>query len=396
MPPLAQLIRTCTAKYNPQAWIQNLPLFIIDGDVVEEKNLARQHFIPKDVGMYKASVLAGRYSNAFGIPIYPSTKYIARYTTRTEGIPFIGIPENLQFSFQNSIVILAVDSANARRTILEHIFNFGPGSLYHSVSKGFSRNIFIVDAGNEDSFGQIKFFTGNFTEGDASTTIPKTLVEEAEVSFIPYDSSYYAGLGGSVAELSCVDLPQSLAINNMMAALLCSVIQNFLLLKPMSYDGIRYSLDGSMVTEWNTPRRWMERTRYIPHDIRDPTHRAVIIGGTASNFSEINTPIVKSIMAYKKAGLRVTESGDLEAVPIPKPVVTPAEVAAPDLEVVKQPKRPRKKTVDAPITTSVEEAVAEDLPNLLDDDPMENIGVTLEVPPPVPPDRIPELMPYTG
>ena len=38
---------------------------IVDGDVVEEKNLIRQNFIENDIGKNKAKVLAERYSKAF-------------------------------------------------------------------------------------------------------------------------------------------------------------------------------------------------------------------------------------------------------------------------------------------------------------------------------------------
>lgn len=38
-------------------------ILIIDGDVVESKNLTRQNFIQQDIGKYKAEVLATRYSN---------------------------------------------------------------------------------------------------------------------------------------------------------------------------------------------------------------------------------------------------------------------------------------------------------------------------------------------
>lgn len=40
---------------------------ICDGDVVEEKNLVRQNFIPADLGENKARVLAERYSSVFGM-----------------------------------------------------------------------------------------------------------------------------------------------------------------------------------------------------------------------------------------------------------------------------------------------------------------------------------------
>lgn len=37
MPMLAQLVRTCVRKHNPLAWIENLPIYVIDDDKVEER-----------------------------------------------------------------------------------------------------------------------------------------------------------------------------------------------------------------------------------------------------------------------------------------------------------------------------------------------------------------------
>src|SRR5699024_7978568 len=40
---------------------------VCDGDLVEEKNLVRQNFIPADLGENKAKVLAERYASVFGM-----------------------------------------------------------------------------------------------------------------------------------------------------------------------------------------------------------------------------------------------------------------------------------------------------------------------------------------
>ena len=257
MPPLAQLIRTCIRTHNPTAWMERLPLFVVDGDEVEEKNLLRQNFIRKDVGKNKASVVASRYANAFDIPIYSSNQFIK------EGVnlKWNGADPSVRLSFANSLVILAVDSAQARRDILDYIVR-GP------VGIGETGKCFVIDAGNEDAFGQVKFFTLKIlahSSYDRNLSkhlerLPINSPVEVPVDFIPYDPAYYRDLGSSAAELSCADLPQTLAINNMMAALICSVVQNFLYLKPVKYDGIRFGMDGSLSTEFNTPRRWMRRS----------------------------------------------------------------------------------------------------------------------------------------
>lgn len=44
-----------------------LNVTIVDGDRVEEKNLLRQHFLPQDIGRPKATVLAERFGQIYGL-----------------------------------------------------------------------------------------------------------------------------------------------------------------------------------------------------------------------------------------------------------------------------------------------------------------------------------------
>ncbi|MBQ3591362.1 MAG: ThiF family adenylyltransferase, partial [Clostridia bacterium] len=53
---------------------------ICDGDVVEEKNLVRQNFIPADLGENKAKVLAERYASVFGM----ETEYVPSFVETEE------------------------------------------------------------------------------------------------------------------------------------------------------------------------------------------------------------------------------------------------------------------------------------------------------------------------
>lgn len=53
-----------------------VPVLLIDGDTVEEKNLLRQYFLPQDVGRKKADVLAERYGRAYGLDIGSYPEYL--------------------------------------------------------------------------------------------------------------------------------------------------------------------------------------------------------------------------------------------------------------------------------------------------------------------------------
>lgn len=55
---------------------QPVTLTIVDGDVVEDANLLRQHFLPRDVGRPKAAVLAERFGAIYQLPIRAVPHYL--------------------------------------------------------------------------------------------------------------------------------------------------------------------------------------------------------------------------------------------------------------------------------------------------------------------------------
>ena len=257
IPPLAQLVRSSIRKNNPLSWIEKINIHIIDGDVVETKNLVRKNFISPDVGKNKAVVLAERYSKGFDIPIAAIPKFLMEeedldpwnYESPT-GKASLG---NI---FKSAVIILAVDSAKARKRILNEVIAADP-----------SGNQFWIDAGNEDDFGQIKCFTSHtlwatLYRGDpAPASIAEYLLKgmpdkipcRMDIPFIPFDERYYHHLGESVEEKSCADLPQTLAINTAMSTLILCTLQNFLQMRPISYECQRFSLNGSMTTTQLSP-----------------------------------------------------------------------------------------------------------------------------------------------
>lgn len=347
MPMLTQLVKTCLREYNPNAWIERLPIFLIDNDVVEDKNLLRQNFIPKDVGQPKASVLANRYSTAFGIPIYASISRITNPTT-SGAYSFVGLPSGTSFSYGNSIVIMAVDSAQARRDILKEIYlNLSVGIVSDtSINRGATK-CFIIDAGNEDDFGQVRFSTSHILyesndHVDYFKSFPQQLLCSQKVDYLPIDLLHYDKLGSSKEELSCADLPQTLAINAMMATLICSVVQNFLYLKPFTYRGIRFSMKGGVATEHNSPRSWFSGM-YAPHWLRKSNYtgpefisdfyqtfvrdlRRVdhILVNTGSEKAAIRTFLNENKKGYLAAGMLLSDNGEVTPIARPAPPKAPA------------------------------------------------------------------------
>lgn len=129
VPPLTQMLRTGDV------------LNIVDDDIVEDRNIARQHFATADIGQPKALVLANRYRrrnitpNAFVRKlerqnIAAMTEGILATTPNPSGVVFIG----------------CVDNAAGRKAIQE--------AMVH-VNRNILRSVAWIDVGNENRGGQV-------------------------------------------------------------------------------------------------------------------------------------------------------------------------------------------------------------------------------------------------
>lgn len=131
VPPLTQMLR------------RRDRLFIMDHDIVEDRNLARQHFTERDIGQPKALVLAQRYQKRDVKPI----ALVARLTS--PGLQ--QAIESLDFSRspRNQLVILGcVDNNEARNTMSTLIT--GSAKTTNRINA-----IAHIDVGNERRGGQV-------------------------------------------------------------------------------------------------------------------------------------------------------------------------------------------------------------------------------------------------
>jgi len=118
---------------------------ICDGDIVEQKNLVRQNFIPADLGENKAQVLAERYSTVFGM----ETEYVPEYVESAERLKELVAPRIVKADYypyavlDKELVILigAVDN-NRSRQICNQVF-------YES------EELIYIDSGNSEHTGQV-------------------------------------------------------------------------------------------------------------------------------------------------------------------------------------------------------------------------------------------------
>lgn len=112
----------------------NHQLTICDADIVEVPNLIRQNFIPQDINQNKASVLAQRYSAAFGIQIAYKDEYIESETA----LNFLARELHPKAV---PVIIGAVDNNKTRQMITsvfkasqKHTFYLDSGKPLHCLS----------------------------------------------------------------------------------------------------------------------------------------------------------------------------------------------------------------------------------------------------------------------
>ena len=184
---------------------------ICDGDVVEEKNLVRQNFIPADLGENKAKVLAERYSTVFGM----ETEYVPNFVESVELLKSLLEPRvwysdyypRTEICREQVILIGAVDN-NKSRQLCHRVFYESPELVY-------------VDSGNGEHTGQVVcgIRSGSRTFYRPIGAVYPDVLKETDK--FP-------------TELSCADAslsaPQSIAANITAATAVVDIIYNILAL----------------------------------------------------------------------------------------------------------------------------------------------------------------------
>lgn len=329
VPLITQFMSTVTKENNPKGWISGTKIFLIDDDVVEEKNLLRQNFVRPDVGKHKATVLAQRYGKAYNMNVIPITK-------RVDGNPgdlFRDIPGDP--SMARSMVIMCVDSAKARRAILNTVDSY-------PMPEDSSQATFIIDSGNEDTFGQVKFFNWTvFTDTYNEVygiKAPKLSPISYEINSLPVDFNFYRDLVDTAARGSCADLDQTLAINNFMSADIVGIVQAYFYNQGFTFNTLSKSLDGANETLFNTLQNFLRLT--LPYD-----NEVSVNGGNHRYWQCKAKGSLKASNLYRISGSGIFQdyinrvAKELKKMEAPKP----AEVAANTDAIAKRPSK--KKTM---------------------------------------------------
>ena len=159
---------------------------LIDGDIVEKKNLDRQAFIESDINHNKAEAMALAVQEVFGLNFYHYTHYLTRYEQL----------EDLLREEEGSIIIGCVDNHQCRQ-VLHQVFEKRESVVY-------------IDAANEYQTGEVVVaikVNGNVFAPDRAAYFPEILKKQR-----------------SVEELSCQELNQSTpqhVVTNILSANIC-------------------------------------------------------------------------------------------------------------------------------------------------------------------------------
>lgn len=188
---------------------KEIVLRVMDGDTVEEKNLARQPFVPEDIGQNKASVLAAVAEECLSL-------------TNVRAYPYYLSPETMDYLYiqedffkkdrgeKVQILIGCVDN-HAARKLLHDYFQEAKNSCW--------ANLFYIDSANESVTGEIVI--GKITKGKMKAP-----------DRVHYYPDIFQNPGKAAYELSCEEraavAPQQPATNGLAADLMFSYISQIL------------------------------------------------------------------------------------------------------------------------------------------------------------------------
>ena len=195
-------------------------LTLVDGDIVEEKNLLRQNFLPRDLGKNKAEVLAERHSMAFGLDISAYTEMIDEAKMRQL------MQKNSRHPGRSAIPIIigCVDNNKARRALGQAYRRFQPS--------------FWIDSGNERKSGQV-IVGGRFSMYGDSNGIPSITDIYPDVKDPEKDST---------VQISCADRlmqdEQNIFVNISAATHVLNFVRKIVLGENMSAHGVSFGIDG--------------------------------------------------------------------------------------------------------------------------------------------------------
>jgi len=206
---------------------RNTVRFIIaDGDTVEQKNLSRQHFTEYDLGKNKAVALAERYSGAFGIDFEVIDEEVKSLS---------------KWAKSRSLIIGCVDNNASRRMI------------HNSFKNGF-QDSFWIDAGNEESSGQVVcgykgYYSGSRYFDKAYILCHLPFVTEIYPEILKDETVFNSDLSCAERAMSA---PQNMMSNITAATLIMNYVQLIMTGSPIRNNAVEFTNKNAFNVRLNT------------------------------------------------------------------------------------------------------------------------------------------------
>lgn len=209
---------------------------VVDGDIVEEKNLLRQNFLPRDLGKSKSVCIAERHAKAFGLGIEAYNTRVENRSTLKDIVDSYG--ESPLYNGSNrprivNIVIGCVDNNKARRVVDDYM---------NSVNASHS-NFIWIDSGNERKGGQVvcggkvKTTSGDILNIPTVTDLYPEILEEAE---------------DSTSQVSCAERlmqdEQNIFVNISAAMYVLNFIRKIVLSEDFQIHGVEFDINGKVAS----------------------------------------------------------------------------------------------------------------------------------------------------
>ena len=238
---LARFISVLNASRVDQ---EKITLILADGDIVEEKNLKRQHFISCDIGRNKAEVLAERYSVAFGMEVAALKKDI-------ESVHDLDVIGDFCKYGASDLVISCVDN-NATRKIVWEWFKG------RKIAGGRHRTRFWIDSGNEETAGQVVCgCCPNESSYHCTTKPAQNQINKIGQFSVPCAMEAYPDLLNSESkfnsELSCAEraasAPQNMQTNVTAATLVMNFAQKIIEGSQLKSFAVEFSIHNVFNTK---------------------------------------------------------------------------------------------------------------------------------------------------